>query len=153
MARHTVVTMPGDGIGNQVLPAALRVLKAVGFTGSQVAIVYLGQNLAMGLIGAVLLGLGRALGETMAVTMVIGNQASPPSLSLFRATASRPGLICLRNLVWRAVHGTSGQDCSSLRIFAGIPLLIHQGSQGLIDQLQRCMKEPLKFRQSFHAER
>lgn len=31
MARHTVVTMPGDGIGNQVLPEALRVLKAAGF--------------------------------------------------------------------------------------------------------------------------
>jgi isocitrate dehydrogenase (NAD+) len=31
MAKYTVVTMPGDGIGNQVLPAALRVLKAVGF--------------------------------------------------------------------------------------------------------------------------
>src|SRR5271169_3205304 len=31
MAKHSVVTMPGDGIGNQVLPEALRVLKAVGF--------------------------------------------------------------------------------------------------------------------------
>jgi len=31
MAKHTVVTMPGDGIGNQVLPEALRVLKAVAF--------------------------------------------------------------------------------------------------------------------------
>lgn len=31
MAKHTVVTMPGDGIGNQVLPQALRVLDAVGF--------------------------------------------------------------------------------------------------------------------------
>jgi isocitrate dehydrogenase (NAD+) len=31
MARPTIVTMPGDGIGNQVLPEALRVLKAVGF--------------------------------------------------------------------------------------------------------------------------
>jgi 3-isopropylmalate dehydrogenase len=31
MAKFTVVTMPGDGIGNQVLPEALRVLKAVGF--------------------------------------------------------------------------------------------------------------------------
>src|SRR5580658_3529817 len=31
MAKHTVVTMPGDGIGNQVLPEALRVLKAVSF--------------------------------------------------------------------------------------------------------------------------
>src|SRR3954453_17349944 len=31
MAKHTIVTMPGDGIGNQVLPEALRVLKAVEF--------------------------------------------------------------------------------------------------------------------------
>jgi 3-isopropylmalate dehydrogenase len=31
MARHTVVTMPGDGIGKVVLPQALRVLDAVGF--------------------------------------------------------------------------------------------------------------------------
>jgi len=31
MVRHKVVTMPGDGIGNQVVPEALRVLKAVGF--------------------------------------------------------------------------------------------------------------------------
>jgi phosphate transport system permease protein len=35
-----------------------------------------------GLIGAVILGLGRALGETMAITMVIGNRADI-SLSLF----------------------------------------------------------------------
>jgi 3-isopropylmalate dehydrogenase len=31
MPKHTVITMPGDGIGNQVLPESLRVLKAVGF--------------------------------------------------------------------------------------------------------------------------
>ncbi len=31
MPKHTVVTMPGDGIGNQVLPESVRVLKAVGF--------------------------------------------------------------------------------------------------------------------------
>jgi isocitrate dehydrogenase (NAD+) len=31
MAKHTIITMPGDGIGNQVLPEALRVLKEVGF--------------------------------------------------------------------------------------------------------------------------
>ena len=30
MSRYTIVTMPGDGIGNQVLPEALRVLEAVG---------------------------------------------------------------------------------------------------------------------------
>jgi 3-isopropylmalate dehydrogenase len=31
MAKHTVVTMPGDGIGEIVLPEAVRVLRAVGF--------------------------------------------------------------------------------------------------------------------------
>ena len=31
MPKHIVVTMPGDGIGNQVLPEALRLLKAVEF--------------------------------------------------------------------------------------------------------------------------
>jgi isocitrate dehydrogenase (NAD+) len=31
MAKYTVVSMPGDGIGNQVLPESIRVLKAVGF--------------------------------------------------------------------------------------------------------------------------
>ena len=31
MAKHKIVTMPGDGIGNQVLPEAIRVLEAVGF--------------------------------------------------------------------------------------------------------------------------
>ena len=31
MPKHTVVSMPGDGIGNQVLPESIRVLNAVGF--------------------------------------------------------------------------------------------------------------------------
>ncbi len=37
-----------------------------------------------GILGAVILGLGRALGETMAVTMVIGNNATEASASLLR---------------------------------------------------------------------
>ncbi|MGZ7029659.1 MAG: isocitrate/isopropylmalate dehydrogenase family protein [Terriglobales bacterium] len=36
MAKHTVVSMPGDGIGNQVLPEAIRVLEAVGFDATYV---------------------------------------------------------------------------------------------------------------------
>lgn len=38
----------------------------------------------VGITGGAILALGRALGETMAVTMVIGNQASPISPSLFQ---------------------------------------------------------------------
>jgi phosphate transport system permease protein len=41
-----------------------------------------------GVIGAVMLGLGRALGETMAVTFVIGNMNQLNSLSLFEAANS-----------------------------------------------------------------
>jgi len=37
-----------------------------------------------GILGAIILGLGRALGETMAVTMVIGNNATEPTGSLLR---------------------------------------------------------------------
>ena len=37
----------------------------------------------IGILGGIILALGRALGETMAVTMVIGNEASKPSASLF----------------------------------------------------------------------
>ena len=38
---------------------------------------------AVGVIGGIMLGLGRALGETMAVTFVIGNTNQLNSLSLF----------------------------------------------------------------------
>jgi phosphate transport system permease protein len=40
------------------------------------------RNARIGIVGAVILGLGRALGETMAVTMVIGNSTDIPK-SLF----------------------------------------------------------------------
>ncbi len=39
----------------------------------------------IGITGGVILALGRALGETMAVTMVVGNQASPIGPSLFNS--------------------------------------------------------------------
>jgi phosphate transport system permease protein len=41
-----------------------------------------------GVIGGIMLGLGRALGETMAVTFVIGNTNQLTSLSMFEAANS-----------------------------------------------------------------
>ncbi len=41
-----------------------------------------------GVIGGIMLGLGRALGETMAVTFVIGNFNQLETLSLFEAANS-----------------------------------------------------------------
>ncbi|RJQ30583.1 MAG: phosphate ABC transporter permease subunit PstC [Peptococcaceae bacterium] len=46
----------------------------------------------VGLFGAIMLGLGRAVGETMAVTMVIGNQPNI-SLSLFSPAYTMPSVI------------------------------------------------------------
>jgi phosphate transport system permease protein len=48
-----------------------------------------------GIFGAVILGLGRAIGETMAVTMVIGNAVGPNAMpySLFRPGQTLPSLI------------------------------------------------------------
>jgi phosphate transport system permease protein len=45
-----------------------------------------------GILGAVMLGLGRALGETMAVTMVIGNSPEIHA-SLFSSGYSLPSVI------------------------------------------------------------
>jgi phosphate transport system permease protein len=41
-----------------------------------------------GVVGGIMLGLGRALGETMAVTFVIGNMNQLDTLSLFDAANS-----------------------------------------------------------------
>lgn len=41
-----------------------------------------------GVVGGIMLGLGRALGETMAVTFVIGNMNQLNSLSVFEAANS-----------------------------------------------------------------
>lgn len=49
-------------------------------------------NARSGLVGAIILGLGRALGETMAVTMVIGNRAEI-SLSLLDPSATMASVI------------------------------------------------------------
>lgn len=48
-----------------------------------------------GLFGAVILGLGRAVGETMAVTMVIGNTVGPAAIptSLFKGSQTMSSLI------------------------------------------------------------
>jgi phosphate transport system permease protein len=57
------------------VPASLREgALALGATRSEMVRLAVLPNARSGLIGAVILGLGRALGETMAITMVIGNR-------------------------------------------------------------------------------
>lgn len=71
-----------------------------------------------GLIGGVMLGLGRALGETMAVTMVIGNRHAVPD-SLFAPAYSMAAL-----LANEFAEATSDAHVSSLMAVATALLVI-----------------------------
>src|SRR5437867_629496 len=73
VSREVILAVP-----NSQREAALG-LGATRWETTRIAVLRYGRS---GLIGAVLLGLGRALGETMAVTMVIGNRAEI-AVSLF----------------------------------------------------------------------
>jgi len=70
-----------------------------------------------GLVGAVLLGLGRALGETMAVTMVIGNR---PEIS---ASLFAPGYTMASVLANEFTEATSDVYLSAL-VYVGLLLLV-----------------------------
>lgn len=69
-----------------------------------------------GLIGAVILGLGRAIGETMAVTMVIGNRNAIPS-SLFEPAQTMASVIA------NEYNEADGLHLSSLA-FVGLSLFV-----------------------------
>ncbi len=73
-----------------------------------------------GIFGAVILGLGRAVGETMAVTMVIGNSIGPNAMpkSLFQAGQTLPSLIA------NGFFDAQTQLEGSAYIGAGLVLLI-----------------------------
>src|SRR6478735_2027146 len=77
----------------RAVPAALREgAIGLGATRWEVVRVAVLPYAKSGLVGATILGLGRALGETMAITMVIGNR-SEISLSLFKPSYTMASVI------------------------------------------------------------
>jgi phosphate transport system permease protein len=75
------------------VPSSLREgALALGATRSEMVWIAVLPSARSGLIGAVLLGLGRALGETMAITMVIGNRPDM-SFSLFAPSYTMASVI------------------------------------------------------------
>ena len=68
---------------------ALYALGATRFEASRVLISYIRPALITGVV----LGFGRALGETAAVTLVIGNRIGPPSLNVFDSGVTVTSLI------------------------------------------------------------
>ena len=91
-----------------------------------------------GIIGASLLGLGRALGETMAVTMVIGN--SPEiSASLFAPGYSLPAVIA--NEFAEATGEVHIGALASLGlVLFGITLVLNAGARLLVETVGRGPK-------------
>ncbi len=83
IARETMINVPRDQ------KEAAQALGATPWETVRIAVLPLARS---GILGAVILGLGRALGETMAVTMVIGNRPEI-SASIFAPAYSMASVI------------------------------------------------------------
>lgn len=70
-----------------------------------------------GIFAGIILGIGRALGEATAVSMVCGNAGSGPSFSLFDITRT------LTSTMLQGIHETSGMDYD-IRFSIGLLLII-----------------------------
>jgi phosphate transport system permease protein len=108
VSREVLLAVPGTQ-----REAALA-LGATRWEATRLAVLRYGKS---GLVGAVLLGLGRALGETMAVTMVIGNRPEI-SLSLFA-----PGYTMASVIANEFTEATSDVYLAAL-IEVGLALLV-----------------------------
>lgn len=88
-----------------------------------------------GLLGASVLGLGRALGETMAVTMVIGNQPTL-SASLFSPAQTIPSLLANEFAEAAGDMHLSALVALGLVLF-GITLLLNIAARTMVSRLSR----------------
>ncbi len=88
-----------------------------------------------GILGAVILGLGRALGETMAVTMVIGNTPRI-SASLFAPGYSLPSVIANEFAEASGALHTGALAALGLTLF-GVTLLFNSCARILVQLAQR----------------
>lgn len=90
-----------------------------------------------GIIGAVMLGLGRAIGETMAVTIVIGSKISLPkftdlsSFSLFRPGYTMTALLADQYPSPNSPLHTSALTQVALTLFL-VTVLLNAGARGLV---------------------
>jgi phosphate transport system permease protein len=108
VSREVLLAVPGSQ-----REAALG-LGATRWETTRIAVLRYGRS---GLIGAILLGLGRALGETMAVTMVIGNR---PEIA---ASLFAPGYTMASVLANEFTEATSDLYVSAL-VEIGLLLLL-----------------------------
>jgi phosphate transport system permease protein len=91
-----------------------------------------------GIIGGIMLALGRALGETMAVTMVIGN-ATTISASLFEPAYSIPAILANQFGEAQEDLHLGALTCLVLILFV-LTLLVNIGAIGLVKLVERGTK-------------
>lgn len=89
----------------------------------------------LGVLGAVILGLGRALGETMAVTMVIGNRAEI-ALSLFAPAQTMASVIANEYAEATSDIHMSALAAIGLTLFA-VSFVVLSLARGLVWSFQR----------------
>lgn len=125
ISRDALISLPSDlrqaavGLGATRWETILKVLLPAAFSG---------------IVGAVMLALGRAIGETMAVTMVIGN-SNNISPSIFAPSNTIPSLLA------NQFAEASGLQVASLMyaalILFGITLLVNILAQLLVFRVQK----------------
>jgi len=125
ISRDALISVPSDlrqaavGLGATRWETILKVLVPAAFSG---------------IVGAVMLALGRAIGETMAVTLVIGN-SNNINLSIFAPANTIPSLLV------NQFSEASGLQVAALMyaalILFGITLLINILAQLLVQRVQR----------------
>ena len=91
------------------------------------------RNARIGIVGAVILGLGRALGETMAVTMVIGNR---PQIS---ASLFAPGYTLASVIANEFTEATTDLYLSSLfelgLVLLAVTILVNVAAQVMLKSI------------------
>ena len=135
MILPTIAAISRDAIIN-VDPGLRQAAFGVGATRWEAILKIIMPAASSGIIGGIMLALGRALGETMAVTMLIGN-ANRVNFSLFKASNSISSL--LANQFAEAGAGTLQQSAlmyAALILFA-ITLVVNILAQLLVNRLQK----------------
>jgi phosphate transport system permease protein len=125
VTREVIAAVPGD-----LTEAAL----SLGATKSQALRKVVLPSARVGMLGAVSLGAGRALGETIAVAMVIGGNAQMPH-SLFSVGATIASTIAAEYT--EATPQAIGVLAALAVILMAITVLVNAGARGLVIRAER----------------
>ena len=126
-----------EALSRHLAFAAVMALLSAGVVRTMIRIAVLG-NARAGIVGGVILGLGRALGETMAVTMVIGNR---PEIAKFAETLFAPAHTMASVIANESPEATSALHLSSLSAIGLTLFIVSLGVSGVARLITRMTKK------------